>query len=116
MQDAFFDLDKSDLRDDAKAALTSDAGYLKAHREAKVRIEGYCDQRGSEEYNLGLGDRRATAAKNFLSALGVSDERISTVSYGKDKPYCTEMNEECWAKNRRAHIVVQASPAGTGGH
>ena len=113
MQDAFFDYDKSDLRDDAKTALSADAGYLKAHPEVKVRIEGYCDQRGSEEYNLGLGDRRATAVKNFLAALGVSDDRLSTVSYGKDKPFCTEMNEECWVKNRRAHLVLEA--AGTGG-
>ncbi len=115
MQDAFFDLDKSELRDDAKTALNGDASFLKAHPELKVRIEGYCDQRGSEEYNLGLGDRRATAAKNFLAALGVSDDRISTVSYGKDKPFCMELNEDCWAKNRRAHLVVEATPAGSGG-
>jgi peptidoglycan-associated lipoprotein len=113
MQDAFFDLDKSDLRDDAKAALTADAAYLKAHPDVKVKVEGHCDQRGSEEYNLGLGDRRATAAKNFLSALGIPDERLSSVSYGKDKPLCTEMSEECWSKNRRAHLVIEA--AGTGG-
>jgi peptidoglycan-associated lipoprotein len=115
MQDAFFDLDKSDLREDAKTALSADANYLKAHADVKIRIEGYCDQRGSEEYNLGLGDRRATAAKNYLAALGVSDDRISTVSFGKDKPFCTETSEECWAKNRRAHIVVEATMGGPGG-
>jgi len=114
MQDAFFDYDKSDLRDDAKTALGADATYLKAHPELKVRVEGYCDQRGSEEYNLGLGDRRATAAKNFLAALGVPDDRISTVSYGKDKPFCSEMNEACWAKNRRVHVVAEPAPAGGG--
>jgi peptidoglycan-associated lipoprotein len=114
LQDAFFDLDKSDLREDAKTALNADAGYLKAHPDVKVRIEGYCDQRGSEEYNLGLGDRRASAAKNFLAALGVSDDRITTVSYGKDKPFCAEMSEDCWAKNRRAHLVMENAGPGSG--
>ena len=99
---AYFDFDKSDIREDAQAALTSDGDFLKEHAGIKFTIEGNCDERGSEEYNLGLGDRRATSAKSFLVHLGVAADRISTVSYGKSRPVCSESNEECWQKNRRA--------------
>jgi peptidoglycan-associated lipoprotein len=102
MKDAFFDLDKSDLRPDAQEALRTDAAFLKAH-PAKVQIEGNCDSRGSEEYNLGLGERRAEAARDFLVNLGISADSIKTISYGKDRPLCTEQTEECWQRNRRAH-------------
>jgi len=105
MKDAFFDYDKSDVRTDAQQALTADADFLKAHPDIKFTIEGHCDERGSEEYNLGLGDRRANAAKSFLSNLGVGADRVTTISYGKDRPVCTEHNEECWQRNRRAHFV-----------
>jgi peptidoglycan-associated lipoprotein len=105
VKDAFFDFDKSDIRPDAAQALTSDADFLKAHPDIKFTIEGHCDERGSEEYNLGLGDRRATSAKNFLANLGVAADNMTTISYGKDKPFCTEHNEECWQQNRRAHLV-----------
>jgi len=105
MKDAFFDFDKSDVRTDAQQALTADADFLKAHPDIKFTIEGHCDERGSEEYNLGLGDRRANAAKSFLSNLGVGADRITTISYGKDRPVCTDKNEECWQRNRRAHFV-----------
>jgi peptidoglycan-associated lipoprotein len=104
VKDAFFDFNKSDLRPDAQQALTSDSDFLKQHADTKFTLEGQCDERGSEEYNLGLGDRRATAAKNFLVNLGVSADRISTISYGKDKPVCTEHDEDCWQRNRRAHL------------
>jgi peptidoglycan-associated lipoprotein len=104
VKDAFFDYDKSDIRPDAQQALTSDATFLKSHPEIKFTIEGHCDERGSEEYNLGLGDRRATAAKNFLVNLGISADDINTISYGKDRQVCTESNEDCWQKNRRAHF------------
>lgn len=104
IKDAFFDFDKSDIRPDAQQALTGDASFLKDHADIKFTVEGHCDERGSEEYNLGLGDRRATAAKNYLVNLGVSGDRISTISYGKDRPFCTEHNEECWQQNRRAHF------------
>ena len=104
IKDAFFDFDKSDIRPDAEQALTSDSDFLKARTGYNFTIEGHCDERGSEEYNLGLGDRRATSAKNFLVNLGVSADRINTISYGKDRPFCTEHNEECWQENRRAHF------------
>jgi peptidoglycan-associated lipoprotein len=104
VKDAYFDYDKSDIRSDAQQALTSDSEFLKAHTDIKFTIEGHCDERGSEEYNLGLGDRRATSAKNFLVNLGISTDNVSTISYGKDRPVCTDKNEECWQKNRRAHF------------
>jgi len=103
VKDAYFDFDKSDIRPDAEQALTANGDFFKAHSGIKFTIEGHCDERGSEEYNLGLGDRRATAAKNFLGNLGVAADRISTISYGKSRPVCTESNEECWQRNRRAH-------------
>jgi peptidoglycan-associated lipoprotein len=104
LKDAYFDLDKADLRPDAQETLTADAEFLKAHPEIKVTIEGYCDERGSEEYNLGLGDRRATNAKNFLANSGVAPGRMTTVSFGKGRPFCTEATEDCWQQNRRAHL------------
>ena len=108
VQDAFFDYDKSDIREDARSALTRDADALKAiladYPGQMIGIEGHCDERGSGEYNMGLGDRRATAAKEFLVLVGVSAERLRTVSYGKERPQCTESNEGCWQQNRRAHL------------
>jgi peptidoglycan-associated lipoprotein len=106
IKDAFFDFNKSDIRPDAQQALTADANFLKEHPSINFTIEGHCDERGSEEYNLGLGDRRANAAKSFLVNLGVAASRMTTISYGKDRPFCTEHNEECWQKNRRAHLVL----------
>ena len=107
-QDAYFDYDKSDIREDARQALTKDAEILKrifaADRNFTVVIEGHCDERGSAEYNLGLGDRRATSAKEFLVQLGVPADRLTTISYGKDRPVCTDANEECYQRNRRAHL------------
>ena len=108
-QDAYFDYDKSDLRDDARTALQHDADLLKrifaADPGFTVVIEGNCDERGSAEYNLGLGDRRATAAKEFLVQLGLPADRISTISYGKDRPVCTETNEACYQRNRHDHLA-----------
>jgi peptidoglycan-associated lipoprotein len=89
IKDAYFDLDKANIRPDAEQSLTTDAGFLKEHPSIKFTIEGHCDERGSEEYNLGLGDLRATAAKNYLVNTGVSADRISTISYGKTHPVCT---------------------------
>jgi peptidoglycan-associated lipoprotein len=107
-QDAFFDFDKSDIRPDARDALTHDAGLLKQifgqDPNFTVVVEGHCDERGSAEYNLALGDRRATAAKDFLVQLGVPGDRMKTISYGKERPQCTEATEDCWQKNRRAHL------------
>ncbi|MBI1941042.1 MAG: peptidoglycan-associated lipoprotein Pal, partial [Acidobacteria bacterium] len=104
VKDAFFDFDRSDIRSDAQQALTANADFLKSHPNIRFTIEGHCDERGSEEYNLGLGDRRATSAKNFLVNLGISADRIATISYGKNRPVCTESNEDCWQQNRRAHF------------
>ena len=108
VQDAFFDYDKSDIRSDARDALTKDADALKSilrdFPNATIMVEGHCDERGSAEYNLGLGDRRSTSAKDFLVQLGVSGDRLRTISYGKERPQCTESNESCWQRNRRAHF------------
>ncbi len=108
VQDAFFDYDKSDIRADARDVLTRDADALKAifadFPNITVMIEGHCDERGSAEYNLGLGDRRASAAKDFLVQLGIPADKLKTISYGKERPQCTESNEACWQKNRRAHF------------
>ncbi len=108
-QDAYFDYDKSDIRDDARQALTRDADLLKRIFQQdpafNVVIEGHCDERGSAEYNLGLGDRRATSAKDFLVQLGVPADRIRTISYGKERPVCTEATEDCYQRNRRAHLA-----------
>jgi peptidoglycan-associated lipoprotein len=104
--DAFFDLDKSDLRDDARQTLTKDAEFLRSYAQVRVSLEGHCDERGSTEYNLGLGQRRAEAAKNFLISLGIAANRIDTTSWGKERPFCTDHNETCWTQNRRAHFVM----------
>lgn len=102
VKDAYFDYDKSDIRPDAQQTLTADADFFKAHPGISFTVEGHCDERGSEEYNLGLGDRRATSAKNFLVNLGIPADRIFTISYGKDRPQCAERSEDCWQRNRRA--------------
>src|ERR1700677_4118756 len=108
-QDAYFDYDKSDVREDARTVLTRDTDLLKrifaADPSFSVVIEGHCDERGSAEYNLGLGDRRATSAKDFLVQLGVPADRLTTISYGKDRPVCTDASEACYQRNRRAHLA-----------
>jgi peptidoglycan-associated lipoprotein len=106
VQDAYFDYDKADIRADAREALTKTADFLRRHAEVKVTIEGHCDERGSTEYNLTLGDRRAQAVRQYVTSLGISADRLNTVSYGKEKPVCTDHNEECWQKNRRGHFVM----------
>ncbi len=107
--DAYFDFDKSDIRPDAREALTKDAEVLKGifanDPNFTVVIEGNCDERGSAEYNLALGDRRAAAAKEFLVQLGVPADRLKTISYGKERPVCTESTEECWQRNRHDHLA-----------
>jgi peptidoglycan-associated lipoprotein len=103
--DIYFAFDKYDLDGKAKDTLKSLAAIL-SKKSVNVTIEGNCDERGTKEYNLALGDKRANAAKQFLVSLGISSSRISTVSYGKEKPVCTESTEGCWAKNRRDHFIV----------
>ena len=106
VQDAYFDLDKADIRSDARAALAKTADFLRNYPQVRVVIEGHCDERGSTEYNLALGDRRAAAVKEYLVSLGIGADRMSTVSYGKEKPFCMESNEDCWQRNRRGHFVM----------
>jgi peptidoglycan-associated lipoprotein len=106
VQDAFFDYDTYDIRGDAQAVLAKDASFLVAHADIKVVIGGYCDERGSNEYNLALGQNRADAAKNALVTAGVAASRIRVVSYGKEKPFCSESTEECWQQNRRAGFTI----------
>lgn len=107
VKDLFFDYDKYDVRPDQQAAIQSDAQFLGQHSNINFTIEGHCDERGSTEYNLALGDNRANAVKNALVQAGVSTSRIKTISYGKEKPFCTESNEQCWQQNRRGHFVYQ---------
>jgi len=110
LRDALFEYDSNNIRDDTRAALTADATALKEimldFPNATVNVEGHCDERGSAEYNLGLGDRRASAARDFLVQLGVPADRLKTISYGKERPVCTESDESCWQRNRRAHFSV----------
>jgi peptidoglycan-associated lipoprotein len=102
VQDIFYDYDTYSIRADAQATLSKDASYLVSHPDVKFVIGGYCDERGSNEYNLALGQNRADAAKNALVTAGVAASRIRVISYGKEKPFCTESTEECWQQNRRA--------------
>ena len=106
LEDAFFDFDDFNLRSDAKSALETDGKYLQRNADARVVIEGHCDERGSTEYNITLGDERANAVKNALVQAGVNASRITTTSMGKEKPQCTESNEACWQRNRRGHFVL----------
>ncbi len=101
VQDIFFDYDKYNIRADAQAVLAKDASYLVSHPDAKILIGGYCDERGSAEYNLALGENRANSAKKSLVDAGVAASRIRVISYGKEKPFCTEHSEDCWQQNRR---------------
>jgi len=106
VRDAYFDYDRAEIRADAREALGKTADFLKNYPQVKVTVEGHCDERGSTEYNLALGDRRASAAKQYLVTLGVSADRLGTVSFGKEKPFCNEHAEPCWQQNRRGHFVM----------
>jgi len=102
-----FDFDKYDLKPKAMMILDEKAAYLREHPEVRVLIEGHCDERGTNEYNLALGDRRANSAKNYLVRSGVAESRITTISYGEEQPLCMEHAESCWWKNRRAQFQVR---------
>jgi len=102
----YFDFDRYEVRSDATALLDAQAGWLKRFPAVQVRIEGNCDERGTREYNLALGARRANAVKEFLVAQGVAAGRLETVSYGKERPVCTESGEDCWSQNRRGVSVI----------
>jgi peptidoglycan-associated lipoprotein len=105
VKDVYFDYDKSDIRASEQASVQADVAFLQQHSNVSFTIEGHCDERGSTEYNLALGDNRASAVKNALVGAGISADRIKTISYGKEKPFCTESNESCWQQNRRGHFV-----------
>ena len=107
VKDVYFDYDKSDVRGDQQTSIQADAQFFTQHTNMSFTIEGHCDERGSTEYNLALGDQRASAVKSSLTTLGISASRIKTISYGKEKPFCTESNEACWQQNRRGHFVYQ---------
>jgi peptidoglycan-associated lipoprotein len=108
LEDVFFDLDRADLRDDSHAPLQKDADWMKKWATTTVSIEGHCDSRGSAEYNLALGTRRANAVKEYLVSLGIPATRVAVISKGKEQPFCQENNESCWQQNRRGHFVVTA--------
>ena len=109
LADVFFELDSSTIRDDARASLTTNANWLKRWTGMRISIEGHCDERGTAEYNLGLGERRANAVKAYLVDLGVTGDRVVIVSKGKESPFCTESNESCWQQNRRGHFIITAN-------
>jgi peptidoglycan-associated lipoprotein len=102
----YFDYDKFDIRSDQEHAAQSAAEFLAAHPQLKVTIEGHCDDRGSEEYNLALGDSRASALRNELAGSGAKSDQVKTISYGKEKPFCSQENEQCWQQNRRDHYIL----------
>ena len=106
LAEVYFDYDKADIREQDRAVLAKDAEALKQFDFLRVTVEGHCDERGTVEYNLALGERRAKAAYDYLVSLGVPADRLKMVSYGKEVPVCTQSNEECWQRNRRAHFTV----------
>jgi len=107
IKDVYFDYDKSDIRPDQQVSIDADVQFLGQHSGISFTIEGHCDERGSTEYNVALGDKRASSVKNALTAAGISPNRIRTISYGKEKPFCTESDEACWQQNRRGHFAYQ---------
>jgi peptidoglycan-associated lipoprotein len=107
VKDVFFDYDSYDISQQYQPVLQADARFLQQHPNMKFIIEGHCDERGSTEYNLALGDNRANAVKTALTSMGIPADRIRTISYGKEKPFCTESTEACWAQNRRGHFAYQ---------
>ncbi|HLN85710.1 MAG TPA: peptidoglycan-associated lipoprotein Pal [Candidatus Limnocylindrales bacterium] len=106
LKDVFFDFDRYDLSADARAVLRANADWLKNNPAVRVEIEGHCDERGTSEYNLALGAKRAQAAREYLASLGIVSERLSTTSFGEEIPVCRESNENCWKQNRRARFVI----------
>ena len=109
LKEVYFDYDRSDLRSDARTVLRTNADWLKNNPAIRIEIEGHCDDRGTNEYNLALGAKRAQAVKDYLATLGISAERLSTISYGAEIPVCKEQTESCWQQNRRARFVLLAN-------
>ena len=109
LQDVFFAFDSFVITEEGRQALSRDAEWIKAHQGAQLKIEGHCDERGTSAYNLVLGEKRAKVVRNYLVELGVPSNRLSVVSYGKERPFCTEHDESCYSQNRRGHLVIKAS-------
>jgi peptidoglycan-associated lipoprotein len=108
LADVYFDLDESTLRDDARGPLQKNADWMKRWSSTRILVEGHCDERGSAEYNIGLGERRAAAVRDYLVSLGVPATRVEIVSKGKEAPFCSEASESCWQQNRRGHFKITA--------
>ncbi len=106
LSDIHFDYNAATIQPQDNSVLKANADWLSAHPNTRVQIEGHCDDRGSEEYNIALGAKRAQAAKDYLTTLGIGADRMSTISYGKELPLCTEQTDDCWAQNRRDHFAV----------
>src|SRR5262245_4502158 len=106
--DVFFDLDRSEIRDDGRSVLQRNATWLKRWSSTRITVEGHCDERGTAEYNLSLGERRANAVREYLVNLGVPTSRVLVISKGKESPFCTQRSEDCWQQNRRGHFVITA--------
>lgn len=106
LSDIHFKFDKHDLDDDSRAILKKNASFLKANPMAKIEIQGHCDERGTNNYNIALGERRAQSTKMYLVSQGINESRIRTISYGEEKPFCFDRNEGCWLENRRAHFMI----------
>lgn len=104
--DVYFDYDQAGLSDAARDRLAANARFFGEHQEFQITIEGHCDERGTNEYNLALGDRRANAVKDYLGSFGVAADRLRTISYGEERPFCSDGDEACWRENRRAHFVL----------
>jgi len=110
LEDALFDFNKSTIRTDATTALRDDVGVIRDilanFPSQKLLVEGHCDERGSDEYNLALGDKRAHAVEDFLSTMGIPQSQLTVISYGRGRPVCTDQTEQCWQRNRRAHMTA----------
>jgi len=106
LSDVYFDYDRSTLNQEGRAKLEADARVLKEEQDWELLITGHCDERGSQDYNLVLGERRAQSVKRYLADLGIPESQVQIASYGKEKPFCTEQNQECWKQNRRAHFAL----------
>ncbi len=109
LQDIHFDFDQSEIMEASQIILDGVSGWMLEHPEAALQIEGHCDERGTKEYNLALGERRGLAVRSFLTGLTINPDRLHTISYGEEQPLCAESTEECWAQNRRAHFLVAYS-------
>ena len=105
-EDINFAFDRYDLDDRSRAILKNNMAYLKSHPELKIEIQGHCDERGTNRYNISLGERRVQSTKSYLISLGVDESQIRTISYGEERPFCFESNEKCWHQNRRGHFLV----------